>query len=193
MQHLGEDQGRAGTSARGARGRAATVEVPVPQCEGDDVREPDGGATGQQHLGVLGEVGHVDDAHHEPDGRTRVRDGDQPDDHAGQVVEPRAVAVDAAGVPDDQRSQQDDEEDQEDPGGVAVAQLVRQRRPEEARGDDGERHRPPGLADARLLGLARRLGVDRHAAIFPQGRGRAGLPVPSGRHLVPWRQSPTWW
>src|SRR5208283_1853635 len=48
VEHLGEDQGGLGTGARGARRRSAPVEVPVPQREGDDVTEPDGGAAGQQ-------------------------------------------------------------------------------------------------------------------------------------------------
>ena len=91
---------------------------------------------------------------HQTDGGVRVGDGDQPDQHAGQVVQPGPVPVDAAGVADDQDGQQDHDEDEEEPGGVAVAQLVRERRPQQARGDDGERHGPAGLAEAGPVGAA---------------------------------------
>ena len=59
------------------------------------------------------------------------------------------------------------QDDQKDPGGVAVAQLRGQCRPEQARRDDGQGHRPAGFAGVGPLGHVGLL-LHRHAAIFPQ-------------------------
>ncbi len=178
VQHLGEDQGGSGAGARGAGRRATAVEVPEPEREGDDVGEPDGGTAGQQHLGVLGETRHVDDAHDEAHGRVGVGDRDEADEHAGEVVEPWAVPVDAARVADDEDREEDQEEHEEEPGGVAVAQLVGQCRPQQPGGDDGKGHGPARLAPPGP-GLRARLGAGRHGAIFPHGGIRVSRPVGS--------------
>ena len=86
----------------------------------------------------------------------------------------RPVAVDAPGVADDEDRQEPDDEDEEEPGRVAVAQLVRERRPQEAGGDDGDRHGPAGLAESSLGRVVRRLAAGGHGAIFAHGSPHAG-------------------
>ena len=103
------------------------------------------------------------------------------------------------GIADDQHGQQPDDQHQEEPRRIAIAQLVRQCRPEQARGDHGDRHGPARLAEASLL-LVRRSRADGHGAIFPHAESRTGYctrgdadpaPIAPNRYgtYAPWNAS----
>jgi hypothetical protein len=84
-------------------------------------------------------------------------------------VQPGSVPVDAAGVADDQDGEEPDDEDEEEPGRITIAQLARERRPQQARGNDGDGHGPTGLAEADLMLRLCLLRLRGHCAIFAHG------------------------
>jgi hypothetical protein len=97
-------------------GRTASVEVPVPEAERDDVRQPDHRSGRQQPVGVVCE-GCVfrEDVVYEADRGNEVRDSERRDDHGDADPKPRSLAVDAPGVCDDQSGDENDEHRRKDP------------------------------------------------------------------------------
>src|SRR5438445_478037 len=67
VDHLGEDEGGLTARSAGPGRRAAAVEIPVPQAEGDHVAEPDRSAAAEQDVGVGAELGRADDPGHQAD------------------------------------------------------------------------------------------------------------------------------
>jgi hypothetical protein len=146
VDHLGEDEGGLMGRAAHAGGRAAAVEIPVPQAEDDDVAEPDGTAAGEQDIGVGAEFRRADDPGHQTHRGAGVHGGDQADQRAGQYPEPSRFAVDAARIADDQYGQEDDDDHDEGPAGVAVPELRWQGGAEASGGQHGHGHGPAALA-----------------------------------------------
>jgi len=75
-----------------------------------------------------------------------VHGGDQADQRPCHHAEPSGVAVDAAGIADDQYGQQHDDDNDEGPAGISAPELGRQGGAEASGGQHGQRHRPAALA-----------------------------------------------
>src|ERR1700757_1128752 len=84
----GKDEGGLMAGAGRAGGRAAAVEIPVPQAEDDDVAEPDGTAAGEQDIGVGAEFRRADDPGDQAHRGGGVHGSDQADQRTGQHPEP---------------------------------------------------------------------------------------------------------
>ena len=163
--------------------RAGTVQVPVPQPEGDEIGEPHGAAAGQQHVGIIGERGLADggggyQAYH----RSRIHYGDHADQRARHGPQPGGIAVDAARVADDQRGEQHYQDQGENPAGVSGPELSRQDRAQRPGGQHGQRHRPARLADPKRSGRvsAGQRGRTRHRHRVIRRAGRCSC-LPAGQ------------
>jgi Ion channel len=144
--HFGEDEGGLMTRSAGAGRRSAPVEIPVPQAEGEHVSEPDRATAGEQDVGIVAELGVVDEAGDQTHSSGGVYYRDKSDQCPGPRSEPPGVAVDAAGVTDDEYREQDEDDCDEGPAGISGPELRRQDRPQSSGGQHRQRHRPAALA-----------------------------------------------
>ena len=126
--------------------RSASVEIPVPQTEGEHVGEPDRAAAGEQDVGIVAELGTVDDAGHQADRGRSIHGGDRPDQRPGQYPQPSGVAVDAPWVADDEYRKQGEEDYDEGPAGISEPERRWQHRTQSSSGQHRQPHRPAALA-----------------------------------------------